>query len=134
MSFARFVSTVNAERQRNAVPIHEQAHLHNGVGSVFFAGSILPDPAFLLDLKIIVGTVIVQDAVIPLSHVLAELVQLCLNTDLFLAYDVQCAVDVVEFIVWLFMKCFRILISGQLGRRVQDTSIYQMPHDLRKVV
>ena len=59
----RFRNTTECER--DPIAVGKEPHLYDKIGPVFFAFSILLVAIFLLDLKVIVGTVIVKDAVIP---------------------------------------------------------------------
>ena len=53
------VAAVDTEGKRDPISVHEQTHLHDGIRTVFLARSILPQPAFLLNFKVVVGAVVV---------------------------------------------------------------------------
>ena len=128
------VAAVDAKRQRYPVAVHEQPHLHDWVGTVFLARSVFPHTAFTLNLKVVVGAVIIKDIVVPLAHVLAELVQGRLDIILFLANDLQSAVNVIQLVARLLQKGLHILIGGKFGHRIQDTGIDQMSEYFGKIV
>ena len=90
------VPAVNAESQGNSIPIHEHSHFHNRIGTMLLAGSIFPQTAFLLDLEVVVGAVIVENLVVPRPSIFAELIQGRLNVVLFLAYDLQSPVRILQ--------------------------------------
>lgn len=52
---------IDAEGQRDAVPVHEQPHLHDGQGAVLLADAELLVVFSLLDLKIEVRAVIIDE-------------------------------------------------------------------------
>ena len=56
-----FISGMDAEGQRDPVPVHEQAHPDNGKWSVLFAQAVLFIIFRLFNLKIEVRTVVIND-------------------------------------------------------------------------
>ena len=99
------VSGIDAEGKRDAVTIHEKPHLHDRVGAVLLAVSILAQPIIfvsLLDFKIVVRTVIVNDAGIPFGYLQGVLVKLGLYVIHFFIHDRKGPVNLVQFEVRLF--------------------------------
>ena len=63
----------DGEGQGYPVPVREHPHLYDRVRAVFLALSVLFDPIFLLDLKIVIRAVVIEDAVIPVYQKIAVL-------------------------------------------------------------
>ena len=84
-----------AERKRNPISVHEHSHLHNRIRTVFLRRSILPHTLFLLNFEVVIGTVVIEYLVVPLSRHLAEFVQRGLDEILLLTDDFQRTVNIL---------------------------------------
>ena len=116
---------MDAECKRDAAVIHEQSHFHNRIGSVFFAWTVLFESFLVFCFEKVVGTVIIKDACLSFYKPLAGFVELCLNERRFFRNHGQCPVDLVKFKGNWFDQVCRLLVTGELRRRCQDSSIDQ---------
>ena len=121
---------MNAERKRNPVSVHEHSHLHDRIRTVFLGRSVLPHTLFLFNFEVIIGAVVIEYFVVPLSRCLAEFVQRGLNEILLLSDYFQRAVNILQRIGGRFQQSLRIAVSRQLGAWLQNPSVYQMCKDI----
>ncbi len=123
------VSWEDGEGQRDSIAVREHSHLDDRVRAVFFALPIFFCTVFLLDLKVIVGAVVIKDAVIPVYQEVAVLESFRLNKVAFLGKDIQGAVDVMFFIGRFFEVVHGCPVGGALAAGLQYPGIDQIGQD-----
>jgi len=79
---------------------------------VFFAFAVFSVPIFLLNLKEIVCTVIIQDSIVSLSEKMTVFINFRLDKITFISKNVECPVDVMQLVGWFFQK-FRSCFIGR---------------------
>ena len=119
------VPAVNAKSQGNTITIHEKAQLYDRGGAMFFGRAVLLKTIFLLNLKEIVGTVIVKNPVITFRNSKAVFIKLRLYEIRFLSYNFQRPVDVLQFEFRLFKKKLRRFEGTKFRGRKKDSSVNQ---------
>ena len=84
---------------------------------MFFAFSILLISVLLFDLEIVVGTIIVEDAVVPFSEKEAVFVDFCLDEIEFFREDGKSTVNIMEFISRRLQKLSGSSVRGTFAGR-----------------
>ena len=118
-SFQRFqgslficVSGEKWKSKRYPITVHKHPHLDDRVRTVFFAFAVFSVPIFLLNLKEIVCTVIIQDSIVSLSEKMTVFINFRLDKITFISKNVECPVDVMQLVGWFFQK-FRSCFIGR---------------------
>ena len=89
---------------------------------------------FLFDLKVIIGTVIIEDLIIPLTHEMAVFIDFCLDQVAFSAENIQCTVYIMEFLGMFFQELRCSLIGRTLAAGLQYPCIDQVGKDRVDVI
>lgn len=90
---------------------------------MFFAFTIFLIAVFLFDLKVVVGTVVVQDFVIPFAEEIAVFVGLRLYEVTFLSKDAENAIDVMQSISRRLKEILHSFKGGTFAVRLKDPCI-----------
>lgn len=130
----------DAHGKGDAFPVHEQPHLHDGGGAVFFGRPIFAQAPggfpghfihiiviFRFCFKIIVAAVIEADGSVPLYDVSALFKQVGDVSVIMFLHDVHGPHDMHVIKPGLFVKVCQVPVCTEFGIRMEDTGTGKEP-------
>ena len=120
------VSREEGKCQGDSIRVCEHSHLHDRIGTVFLALPVFFASLFLLDLKVIVCTVIIEDPVFPVDLEITVFIGFCLYEVTFPGKHTQGPVDIMLLIGRFFEKLHCCLVGCTFAARIQDSGVDQV--------
>jgi len=111
--------------QRQSPAIQQKPHLDNGIGPMLFARTSAPQLIFLVNLKIIIGHVIVGVIVVPAILLFDHLIKPALQVQIEAVVIVQTAVHRLERGCHGFKKLRLVVVGLFLGAGIEQPRIDQ---------
>lgn len=101
---------------------------------MLFAFAIFLISIFLFNLKVIVGTVVIEDMVISLREEVTVFINLRLDQVPFLCQDTECPVDIMKFVLWWFQKALRSQKGRTFTAWLQYPGVDQIGQDSIEII
>ena len=106
-----------------AISIHKHSHLNDGIRAVLFGFAVFFVTIFLLQLKIVIRTVVIEDLIIAFSKKVAVFIYFRLDKIAFIAQNIKSPVYIMQLIRRFFQKFRSCLIRRTFTGWFKDSGI-----------